>query len=182
MYISNDKLKEIMIIKSHLTEVNRLSKIIRKHEEEEKRIIAVGNFVKKLPTYEEGKEQRNKLAVLCRMYCSYEMNLTCFSQEVLTEEKNINQKLKELKEEKIQLLKLLTKLDNLTTTPKLDANRRKLLSDAIAQKEFNEFKKEYEEVVQIVRMICTTEISIKKGNELLQMVISHLKALSKYLK
>lgn len=179
--ISDEKFMEISLLKKHLKNVKRLRKKIRQLGEEEILNI-VTEFVTKLPQYEEEQEKRERLISMCRMYCSYEMNLICFSQELLREEKVTNKKLKDIKEEVRVLTNILEELDKITNTDEFNANKRKKLGNLIAQKTFIEFKNEFEGVLQIVRMICTTEMTVEEGNRLFKLILSHLKALSKYLK
>lgn len=179
--ISDEKFMEISLLKKHLKNVKRLRKKIRQLGEEEILNI-VTEFVTKLPQYEEEQEKRERLISMCRMYCSYEMNLICFSQELLREEKVTNKKLKDIKEEVLVLTNILEELDKITNTDEFNANKRKKLGNLIAQKTFIEFKNEFEGVLQIVRMICTTEMTVEEGNRLFKLILSHLKALSKYLK
>lgn len=179
--ISDEKLKEILLLKKHLKNVKRLRKGIKQLGEEEI-LNVVSEFVKKLPEYPEKPEKRESLIFCCRRYCSYEMNLVCFSHEILEEEKKTSKKLENISEEVKRLLGILKELDKITTTKKLDANKRKKLGNLIAQKTFVELKKEFEEISQITRMLCTTEISIEGGNRLFKLILSHLNTLSKYLK
>ena len=121
---SNPKKKKISVLKERIRNISRLQKIMRQYPEGEERFSKISEFVKNLQDNEKSKD----LITLCRMYSTYEMNEICFAQEILRSEREIEEKLRCMKEEVIEFSKILTELEKLTCTKKFDSEKRKKIS------------------------------------------------------
>lgn len=181
---SNVKLNEVENWKKYLLLARKLQRIIIPNMSDEALMVCVGAFVKKAQK-EENKDYQQKLIGLCRNYCTAEMNSVCFAQEVLTEINQTRKFLNIVKYEKTTLLDLLKKLDKLTLTEReINAERRKELIKVIKTKKVEDFQELYiyfEAIKQIVQMICTTELTLKEGNNQLEEVKLELKKFSQFL-
>lgn len=178
MYNKSRKTKQVLEMRNYAKNVVQLSKIVATYPDGEERIIAIGNFLRILP--EEGK---NKILInLCREYCSFQMNEVCFAQEILKEKMNIDNQKKDMKEEMRVLNLMLNELDKITTTKKFTIEKRIEMMKLIKGKNFNEFKEEFIEIENNIKKTATTEITVEESNQFFQVVLLHLKTLSKFLK
>lgn len=181
---NNVKLREVEDLKKYLQLARRLQRIISPQLINEAMVVCVGEFVKKAQK-EENKDYQTKLINLCRNYCMAEMNSVCFAQEVLTEINQTRKQLNIVKYEKSDLLDLLKELNRLTLTEKeLTVERWQELIKVIKSKNIENFQELYiyfQEIKEIVQMICTTEITLIEGNKRLEVVRVELKKLSPFL-
>ena len=174
---SNPKKKKVSVLKERIRNISRLQKIMRQYPEGEERFSKISEFVKNLQDNEKSKD----LITLCRMYSTYEMNEICFAQEILRSEREIEEKLRCMKEEVIEFSKILTELEKLTCTKKFDSEKRKKISDLIKKANFVEFKEEFQKILEITRMACTTEIDVEIANKLFALALTELTNLSRSL-
>lgn len=162
-------------------QVAKLSRIL-KYPEGEKRIDAIGRFLKGLSN-EEQAFSTEVLVKNCRAYCSFNMNETCFAQEVLSEELRIKRTKEGIQDELKGLKELLKEADKLTTTvKKMDNERRKALSNLVREKKYKELNLSFQEIAKIIEMACTTEISLPEANREFRIVSRNLNTLGEYLK
>ena len=175
---NNPKKKKVSIYKEHLRNISRLKKIMRQYPDEEERFKKISEFVKSLTDC----ENNNELVLLCRMYCTYEMNEICLAQELLRCERNVEVKIKCMKEEAAKLYKILTELEKLTCTKNFDSEKRKKISEVIKKANFVEFKEEFQKILEITRMACTAEIDVNVANKCFALALTGLTNLSRSLK
>ncbi len=179
MYNKSKKTKQVLELREYAKYVAQLSKIVDNYPEGEGRIIAIGDFLRVLP---EEESRVNNLITLCREYCSLEMNEVCFTQEILKEKNEIEKQKRLIKEEIRMLTQILKELDKITTTKKFTMEKRREMMEVVRGKNFKEFKEELCEIKRNIKMTATTEITVEEANQFFQIVLSHLKTLSKFLK
>lgn len=181
---SNVKLREVEDLKKYLQIARRLQRIISPNVSDEALIVCVCTFVKK-EQKEENKKYKQKIIDLCRNFCTAEMNSICFAQEVLAEINQTRKQLNTVKYEKADLLDLVKELNKLTLTEKeITFERRRELIKVMKRKNVESFQELYvyfQEIKEIVQMICTTELTLKEGNNRLEAVQLELKKFSPFL-
>lgn len=175
---NNPKIKKVSVFKELLKNIARIQRIMRRYPEGEERFAKISAFLKTLPDYEESKE----IILLCRMYSTYEMNEVCFAQEILRYEKKVEEQMRCIRDEISELTKVLSELEKLTCTKKFDFEKRKKIAQLIKKANFKEFQEEFQKILEIIRMACTTEIQVEVANKHFALALTEITNLSRSLK
>ena len=177
--LKDSKRKEIETLKKYLQSVRKMKKIINSGKPEESLSAEIGTFAKKMQIA--STDQNEVLIKLCREFCTEETNITCLAQEVLAQENITSNRLTLIKEEKKYLLVVLAELDKLTFTSKSLTNQRRQelvnVIKSVKNNTFDELYQYWDEIKQVLQMSCTTELSLKEANGLLQLIQNNLKKL-----